>query len=133
MDAQTQFADTLGSPRSFRRSPISSSNRATTPSRLVHADEVIHENRFLAARDGMDAIFIDPVGDRRVAAVESLDQLLLTARWHAAELGCEDALQHVVEMAHETGASRQRQIAKAHSVGRVSPALADLFTARLGI
>jgi gamma-glutamyl:cysteine ligase YbdK (ATP-grasp superfamily) len=81
----------------------------------------------------MSAQFIDPVLDRRVAAVEALEHLLLAARPHAADLGCEDALQHVVKMAHETGASRQRQVAKAYGVGSVTPALADLFTAGLGV
>ena len=131
MDAQTTVADTLALVALVQTIAHLELEEGYQPSRLIHADEVIHENRFLAARDGMSARFIDPVADRRVPAVESLDHLLSAARSHAEELGCEDALQHVAEMARHTGASRQRQIAKAHGVGSVAPALAELFAARL--
>jgi glutamate---cysteine ligase / carboxylate-amine ligase len=131
MDAQTTVADTLALVALVQTIAHLELEEGYQPSRLNHADEVIHENRFLAARDGMSARFIDPVADRRVSAVESLHHLLRAARSHAAELGCEDALAHVAEMAHQTGASRQRQIAKAHGVGSVAPALAELFAARL--
>jgi glutamate---cysteine ligase / carboxylate-amine ligase len=133
MDAQTTVADTVALAALVQTIAHLELEEGYQPSRLIHMDEVIHENRFLAARDGMSAQFIDPVLDRRVAAVEALERLLLAARPHAADLGCEDALQHVVKMAHETGASRQRQVAKAYGVGSVTPALADLFTAGLGV
>jgi carboxylate-amine ligase len=129
MDAQTTPADTLALAALVQTIAHLELEEGYQPSRLIRADEVIHENRFLAARDGMSAQFIDPVADRRVPALESLDQLLLAARPHAHELGCEDALQHVVEMAHQTGASRQRRIAKAHGLAGVASALAELFTA----
>ncbi len=133
MDAQTTPADTLALASLVQTIAHLELEEGYQPSRLIGADEVIQENRFLAARDGMSAEFVDPVANRRVAALESLDHLLLAARSHAEELGCEDALQHVVEMAHQTGASRQRRIAKAHGLASVASALADLFTARLGI
>jgi glutamate---cysteine ligase / carboxylate-amine ligase len=132
MDAQTTVADTAALAALVQTIAHLELEEGYQPSRLVHADEVIHENRFLAARDGMRAEFIDPVADRRVPALESLDRLLLAARTHAEELGCEDALQHVMEMAHQTGASRQRRIAKAYGVASVTSALAELFTARPG-
>ena len=132
MDAQTTATDTRALAALVQTIAHLELEEGYQPSRLIHADEVIHENRFLAARDGMSAQFIDPVADRRVSALESLDHLLLAARSHAEELGCEDALQHVVEMAHQTGASRQRRIAKAYGVASVASALAELFTAPLG-
>jgi glutamate---cysteine ligase / carboxylate-amine ligase len=133
MDAQTTVADTVALAALVQTIAHLELEEGYQPSRLIHMDEVIHENRFLAARDGMSASFIDPVLDRRVPAVEALEHLLLAARSHAADLGCEDALQHVVEMANETGASRQRQVAKAYGVGSVTPALADLFTEGIGV
>ena len=132
MDAQTTPADTLALASLVQTIAHLELEEGYQPSRLIGADEVIHENRFLAARDGMSAQFIDPVANRRVSALESLDHLLLAARSHAEELGCEDALQHVMEMAHQTGASRQRRIAKADGLAGVASALAELFTARLG-
>ena len=130
MDAQTTSADTLALAGLVQTIAHLELEQGYQPSRLIGADEVIHENRFLAARDGMSAQFIDPVADRRVSALESLDHLLLAARSHAEELGCEDALRHVVEMAHHTGASRQRRIAKAHGLAGVASGLAELFTPR---
>jgi glutamate---cysteine ligase / carboxylate-amine ligase len=128
MDAQTAPADTLALAALVQTIAHLELEEGYQPGRLIRADEVIHENRFLAARDGMSAQFIDPVADRRVPALESLDHLLLAARPHAQELGCEDALQHVVEMAHHTGASRQRRIAKAQGLAGIASALAELFT-----
>ena len=128
MDAQTTVAETLALAAFVQTIVHLELEQGYQPDRLVHADEVINENRFLAARDGMSAQFIDPAADQRVSALESLDHLLRTARPHAVDLGCEDALQQVAEMAHETGASRQRQIAKSHGIGSVASALADLFT-----
>ena len=132
MDAQTTATDARALAALVQTIAHLELEEGYQPSRLIHADEVIHENRFLAARDGMSAQFIDPVADRRVSALESLDHLLLAAGSHAEQLGCEDALQHVVEMAHHTGASRQRRIAKAEGMAGVASALAELFTAPLG-
>ena len=132
MDAQTTAADTRALATLVQTIAHLELEEGYQSSRLVNADEVIHENRFLAARDGMSAQFIDPAANRRVSALETLDHLLLAARSHAEELGCEDALQHVMDMAHQTGASRQRQIARASGLASVAPALAKLFTARLG-
>jgi glutamate---cysteine ligase / carboxylate-amine ligase len=129
MDAQTTPADTLVLAALVQTIAHLELEEGYQSNRLIGTDEVIHENRFLAARDGMSARFIDPVADRRVSALESLDHLLLASRSHAQALGCEDALEHVMEMAHETGASRQRRIAKTHGLASVASALAELFTA----
>lgn len=85
---------------------------------LIDAVEVLDENRFLAARDGMAAELIDPTADRRVAAALLLDQLIGAARSHAQDLGCEDALDALRQRGVNTGASRQR--ADAGSTGDLS-------------
>jgi glutamate---cysteine ligase / carboxylate-amine ligase len=128
MDAQTTVADTRALAALVQTIAHLEVEEGYQPSRAIHADEIIHENRFLAARDGMSAQFIDTAADGRMSAPESLDHLLLAAGSHAEELGCQDALQHVVEMAHEAGATRQRRIARTHGVASVASALADLFT-----
>ena len=46
------------------------------PSSLVPSAEVLAENRFLAARDGMDALLIDPAARRLIPVREMLDALL---------------------------------------------------------
>lgn len=74
--------------------------------------ELLGENRFIAARDGMSARLIDPVAEQRVPARLMLASLLEAARPHAADLGCEDMLEAVVMLGEEPGAKRQRRVAR---------------------
>jgi carboxylate-amine ligase len=74
--------------------------------------EVLAENRFIAARDGMEARLIDAVAEERVPARELLGRLLEAARPHAADLGCEDLLDAAVMLGEEPGAKRQRRVAR---------------------
>ena len=78
---------------------------------LICAAELLEENRFLAVRDGMDARLLDPVTEQSVPARALLRKLIDAARPHAEDLGCDLLLDAVEEMAHETGAERQRSIA----------------------
>jgi len=73
--------------------------------------EVLDENRFLAARDGLDAELIDPDGHGRRPAREVLDQLLDACAPHAAALDCESELAAVAELADDPGHRRQRMLA----------------------
>jgi carboxylate-amine ligase len=84
----------------------------------LQAPEVLAENRFLAARDGMGARLIDQAAERRVPAPELLARLLDAARPHAADLGCEHILEMLVMLGEEPGAKRQRRVAK--EVGSLS-------------
>ena len=96
---------------------------------LVHAHELLDENRFLAARDGIDARLIDPVAERRVPAIELLDELLAAGLPHAQELGCADAFESLAELAREGGGRWQRSIARDGGMQRVVAKLADRFAA----
>jgi len=58
----------------------------------TRAAEVLDENRFLAARDGMGARLIDLHTGHRVPAADLLDRLLAELRPHAEALGCEREL-----------------------------------------
>jgi len=77
------------------------------PAVLVRAGELLAENRFLAARDGIAAALIDPVGGGGVPAREQLAALLEAARPHAAALGCAAELDGVPALAAEPGFARQ--------------------------
>ena len=79
----------------------------------THADEVIEENRFLAARDGMDAMLINPASGGRIPAVAALEQLRLACRPHAWQLDCEPELDSTRALGTRGGAERQL----AHGVG----------------
>jgi glutamate---cysteine ligase / carboxylate-amine ligase len=92
--------------------------------------EVLEENRFIAARDGLEAELIDPVRERRVPALTMLEELRAAARPHAEDLGCLDALEHTAELARENGAARQRRLAgDGADLGPLVRALADAFVA----
>jgi glutamate---cysteine ligase / carboxylate-amine ligase len=98
-----------------------------------HSPEVLVENRFLAARDGMNARLIDPAGERRVAARAQLEELLDICAPHAEALGCAAELDGVRRLAARTGADRQLELARdeARLPGLVA-ALADAFLSRSG-
>jgi carboxylate-amine ligase len=94
----------------------------------VHAEEVIQENRFLAARDGLDARFIDPVAERRVPGRVWLEDLLRAGRPHAQQLGCEDVLDRLADSSWETGAERQRRLGAERELSEVIQFLAGAFS-----
>ena len=80
---------------------------------LAHAPEVLDENRFLAARDGIDAQLIDPHRDRSVPASGRLARgVVFDVCWtHARTLRCERELGLLAHLAGDPGAARQRAIA----------------------
>jgi carboxylate-amine ligase len=97
---------------------------------LLSMPEVIQENRFLAARDGMDARLIDPVSERQTPARVQLEELLSACLPHARELGCEPELASIASLAERTGSRRQLDAWRtAGNLPAVVAGLAELFTA----
>lgn len=76
------------------------------------APEVHDENRFLAARDGVDVALIDPVQRRRVPLRERLDVLLPMLREHAQDLGCVADLEAINDLYETPGAGYQLRVAR---------------------
>jgi carboxylate-amine ligase len=74
--------------------------------------EVWEENRFVAARDGIDARLIVATEGVRVPVAERVDELLPRLRPHAQDLGCADELEGILELVRENGAKRQLEIAR---------------------
>jgi glutamate---cysteine ligase / carboxylate-amine ligase len=90
--------------------------------------EILAENRFLAARDGMDARLIDPTTRRLIPVREMLDTLVVECRDHALALGCADALERVPRLATANGAARQRAFAAGNRrLAHLVANLADRF------
>ena len=88
MDAQTTLADTAAIAALVQsHRPARGRGRGRTSNGRC-PQEVLDENRFLAARDGMDAELIEPELGRRVPARELLADLLAVCRPHAEALGC---------------------------------------------
>jgi carboxylate-amine ligase len=73
--------------------------------------EVLEENRFLAARDGMRARLIDPARNERRPARGLLEELVAACAPYAVELGCADELAGAAALADEPGDHRQRMLA----------------------
>jgi carboxylate-amine ligase len=123
MDAQTTIADTgaiAALVQSIVKAEVELEDRLERPM----PQEVLAENRFLAARDGMDAELIEPELGRRVPARELLADLVAVCRPHAEELGCEAELSRVPELGQQTGA--QRQIEQATALGSLPRLTAKL-------
>jgi carboxylate-amine ligase len=94
---------------------------------LVMASEVLDENRFRAARDGMNAELIDLTAGRTVPARDQLQQLIAAAQPHAEELGCLDALGEVGALAASPGASWQRQTVRRRSLPALVARISERF------
>ncbi len=127
MDAQRTVAETASLAALVQC--IVRSEAEGGPATSDPAPEVLSENRFLAARDGMEAELIVAELGQRVPARELAAELLETCRPHAAELGCETELEGIEKLMAETGASTQLRRARAlGSLPRLVGSIADDFT-----
>jgi glutamate---cysteine ligase / carboxylate-amine ligase len=91
--------------------------------------EVLAENRFIAARDGMDARLIEPATGGRRPVRERLRELLDECQPHARALGCLAELSLVAALAESPGAERQRAMAeRAGGLEGLVAALSATFT-----
>jgi carboxylate-amine ligase len=128
MDAQITVEDSAGLValvQSLVHLEISQS-RASLSSH--DSPELLAENRFLAARDGMQAHFLDAGREGQVSAREALSSALDACAPHADTLGCRDQLEAARELSSHPGAERQRERAReAAGLAGVVAALADAF------
>jgi carboxylate-amine ligase len=88
--------------------------------------EVLSENRFLAARDGLDAHLIDSERKRLVPARRLLDALLERCSRHADEIGSIE-LARVARLATANGAERQRAWTRAGGLDQLPRMLSQRF------
>jgi carboxylate-amine ligase len=107
MDAQTRVEDTAALAALVQCLVRLESGREAEVG-AADAPEVVAENRFIAARDGMRASLIDPPHRRPVA--EFLAGLLEECEPIARALGCAAELAAVPALADCPGAARQRAL-----------------------
>ncbi len=134
MDAQTRVADTAALTALAQCLVRLEAEEGHASFSLVDHPEVLEENRFLAARDGMAGTLIDPDAERRVPTREVVEELLAACAPHAAELGCSAELESVTVLAEAPGSVRQRARAgsgSAPQLGRLMSALNADFTTAL--
>jgi carboxylate-amine ligase len=104
--------------------------RADVPRPGATRADVLAENRFLAARDGMHAVFLGGPAGRR-AASDLLAERLEICRPYAAALGCRSELADVAALATDPGHARQRRVAAREGLsGLVARLVEDFLPAR---
>ena len=93
----------------------------------VHSSWRIAENRWLAAREGIDAELADLDTGVRRALRDRIRVLVSDLAETATELGCAEELEGVEDLLAENGAARQRRIAAERGVERLPGWLASRF------
>ena len=88
----------------------------------------LEENRWSAARSGMDAELADLQTGARAPARERLAALVEQLASVASELGCAAELASVERLARRNGAVRQREVAEQGGPRAVAEWLADAYT-----
>ena len=129
LDAQTTVAETTALAALVQCIARLEVEEGYVSDQLVHNQEALDENRFLAARDGMHAELIHPGRECRVPALELLGGLLEACGPHASDLGCTTELRNVSSIAGRTGAQRQLDIVRSGGgLGGLVGDLAGAFT-----
>ena len=128
MDAQTRCADTAALVALVASLVKLEAEEGFATEIAISSPEVISENRFLAARDGVDAELIDPDLETRIPVARLVPDLLDACRPHAEDIGCAAELSGVVDLLADPPAKRQIDTARnAPSLGRLVERLADRF------
>ena len=78
----------------------------------VDLPELLAENRFLAARDGVDASLIDARLGQRSRVPDVLESILSMCMPHAEELGCSEELKWTRNLAATPRPVRQLDLAR---------------------
>ena len=112
LDAQTGVAETAALAALVQCIARLEVQEGYASEQLVRMTEALDENRFIAARDGMDAELISPEEEVRRPAREQLASLLEACAPHASDLGCEAELEPIGSMGETTGAERQLALAR---------------------
>lgn len=134
MDAQTRCRDTAGLVALVQCLVKLEAEQGYAGELAIASQEVIAENRFLAARDGVDASLIDPELETRVPVPELVADLIAVCRPIAQDLGCEAELEAVNDLVDNPPAKRQIETARhAPSLGRLVERLSDRFAERPGV
>ena len=128
MDVQTRLQETTALVALTQCLARMEAEEGFVSESMVALAPVISENRFLAARDGIDAELIDPDIEQRVAVASLVDDLLIACRPHAQDLGCEAELEAVRELTQNNGATKQISLSRrVRTLPSLVGALADDF------
>ena len=102
------------------------------PPHLTHTQEALAENRFLAARDGVNAELIDPTSAQRIPLADLLANLLAAATPHAQALDAADELTAIPALVAAPEVTRQETRAARTGIPAVVADLASRFSPAAG-
>ena len=129
MDAQTRVSETAALVALVQSIARLELEEGCALDHLSYSEEVLAENRFLAARDGVDAHLIETTTESLRPVNRILVELLDFARPHAAALGCLAELEGIATLAAAPGAASQRSFtASEQGLVRMVANLASVFT-----
>jgi carboxylate-amine ligase len=116
MDAQTRVEHTLALVALIQAMVKELSEHYESGGRLgVYPHEMLDENKWLAARHGLEGELVDLPERRRVGAKELVKRLYDRLREHAQDLGSADELEGVIDLLERgNGAQRQRVVYEAN-------------------
>jgi glutamate---cysteine ligase / carboxylate-amine ligase len=126
-DAQTRVSESAGIAALIQALVRLEATEGHAPPQLVAAQEVLEENRFLAARDGIDASLIDVTSATRVPARAQLEELLVVLEPHAEDLGSRAQLDELRALMDSPGAARQRATLRDAGRRGLTASLASAF------
>lgn len=112
MDCQTRTEDTVPLVALTQCLVKLEAEERRTTEVSIDSQEAIMENRFIAARDGVEARLIDADIEERRPVREILTELVDNCRGHAQELGCESELEDIFRLLDDPPADRQRKLAE---------------------
>ncbi len=116
MDAQTRVEHTLAIAALIHAMVKELAEHFEADKRLSrYPDEMIDENKWLAARQGLDTQLVDLPKAQRVAARDLTRRIVDRVRGHAEDLGSADDLAGIDDLLdHGTGAARQTVVYEAN-------------------
>jgi carboxylate-amine ligase len=116
MDAQTRVEHTLGLAALIQAMCKELAEHHDSGGKLEQVnDEMLDENRWLAARHGLDGTLVDLPGHGTVPALELARRLYDRLREHAQDLGSAAELEGVLDIIERgNGARRQRVVYEAN-------------------
>jgi carboxylate-amine ligase len=129
MDAQPRLSSTAALTALVQAVARLELEQGYASQKLVTAQEVLAENRFIAARDATAAELIDPSRAKLVPVSQVLDDLLAAARPHAAALDAADELDDVAMLLLAPEPRRQERLAASAGVPTLVADLAARFAA----
>ena len=129
MDAQPRLASTAALVALVQALARLELEQGFAPHKLVSAQEVLAENRFIAARDATAAELIDPVNVTLVPLPRLLDDVLAAARPHAVALDAVQELDDVRMLVLAPEPRRQERLAASAGVPQLVADLAARFAA----